>query len=92
MREGWRITGACRDAAVAGDSATPRPSVQALLEDARRGAFEIVVAEARNRVSRNLADVALLYKHLRVASVMIVTLPVGEINELHVGLTRHKRT
>ena len=30
-----------------------RPGVQALLEDARRGAFEIVVAEALDRVSRD---------------------------------------
>ena len=48
--------------------------------------FEIVVAEALDRVSRDQADVATLYKHLRFAGVMIVTLSEGEINELHVGL------
>ena len=63
-----------------------RPGIQALLEDARRGVFEIVVAEALDRVSRDQADVATLYKHLRFARVMIVTLSEGEINELHVGL------
>ena len=85
-REGWKIAGAYRDAAVSGDSVILRPGVQALLEDARRGAFEIVVAEALDRVSRDQADVAVLYKHLRFAGVMIVTLSEGEINELHVGL------
>ena len=84
--EGWKIAGAYRDAAVSGASVVLRPGVQTLLEDARRGAFEIVVAEALDRVSRDQADVAILYKHLRFAGVTIVTLAEGEINELHVGL------
>ena len=85
-REGWKIAGTYRDSAISGDSVILRPGVQALLEDARRGLFEIVVAEALDRVSRDQADVATLYKHLRFAGVMIFTLSEGEINELHVGL------
>ncbi len=87
-REGWKIVGTYRDSAISGDSVILRPGVQALLEDARRGAFEIVVAEALDRISRDQADVATLYKHLRFASVTIFTLAAGEgeINELHVGL------
>ncbi len=85
-REGWKIAGAYRDAAISGDSVILRPGIQGLLEDARRGLFEIVVAEALDRVSRDQADVATLYKHLRFAGVMIVTLAEGEITELHVGL------
>ena len=87
-REGWKIVGTYKDSAISGDSVILRPGVQALLEDARRGAFEIVVAEALDRVSRDQADVATLYKHLRFAGVMIFTLSAGEgeINELHVGL------
>ena len=87
-REGWKIVGTYRDSAISGDSVILRPGVQALLEDARRGAFEIVVAEALDRISRDQADVATLYKHLRFAGVTIFTLAAGEgeINELHVGL------
>ena len=87
-REGWKVVGTYKDSAISGDSVILRPGVQALLEDARRGAFEIVVAEALDRVSRDQADVATLYKHLRFAGVMIFTLSAGEgeINELHVGL------
>ena len=73
-REGWKIAGAYRDAAISGDSVILRPGIQGLLEDARRGLFEVVVAEALDRVSRDQADVAILYKHLRFAGVMIVTL------------------
>ena len=87
-REGWKVVGTYKDSAISGDSVILRPGVQALLEDARRGAFEIVVAEALDRVSRDQADVATLYKHLRFAGVTIFTLSAGEgeINELHVGL------
>ena len=44
-REGWTIACAYKDSAVSGDSVILRPGVQALLEDARRGLFEVVVAE-----------------------------------------------
>ncbi len=85
-REGWMIAGAYRDAAISDDSVILRPGIQGLLEGARQGLFEVVVAEALDRVSRDQADVATLYKHLRFAGVMIVTLAEGEIDELHVGL------
>ena len=52
-REGWKIAGAYRDAAISGDSVILRPGIQGLLEDARRGLFEVVVAEALDRVSRD---------------------------------------
>ncbi len=85
-RAGWKIAGAYKDSAVSGDSMILRPGIQALLEDARRGMFELFVAEVLDWVSRDQADVATLYKHLRFADVMIVTLSEGEISELHVGL------
>ena len=85
-REGWAIAATYKDSAISGDSVILRPGIQGLLEDARRGLFEVVVAEALDRVSRDQADVAILYKHLRFAGVPVVTLAEGEINELHVGL------
>ena len=85
-REGWTVVGCYRDAAVSGASVTLRPGVQALLADARAGAFDVVLSEALDRVSRDQADVAVLFKHLRFAGVTIVTLAEGEITELHVGL------
>lgn len=85
-REGWKTVGTYHDAAVSGASVVLRPGVQALLQDAQRGAFDLVLAEALDRVSRDQADVATLFKHLRFAGVEIVTLAEGEISELHVGL------
>ena len=45
-----------------------------------------MVCEALDRLSRDQADVATIYKRLTFAGVTIVTLAEGEINELHVGL------
>ena len=42
-----------RDAAISSDSTILRPGIQALLADARSGVFDVVVAEALDRISRN---------------------------------------
>ena len=74
-----------RDAAFSGASAL-RPGYQALMEGGRNGAFDIVVAEALDRLSRDQEDIAAPFKRLRFAGIRIVTLAEGEISELHVGL------
>ncbi len=84
-REGWQPVSTYTDRAMSGASAL-RPGYQQLMEDARRGAFDIVVAEALDRLSRDQEDIAALYKRLRFAGVAIVTLAEGEISDLHVGL------
>jgi site-specific DNA recombinase len=85
-RERWQIIDTYQDAAISGASVVLRPGVQTLLQDAQRGRFDIVLAEALDRISRDQADVATFFKHLRFAGVQIVTLSEGEISELHVGL------
>jgi DNA invertase Pin-like site-specific DNA recombinase len=85
-RERWKIAGAYHDAAISGASLILRPGIQALLQDAQRGQFDVLLGEALDRISRDQADVATLFKHLKFAGVSIVTLAEGEISELHVGL------
>ena len=63
-----------------------RPGLQRLLADAQRGSFDVVVAEALDRVSRDQEDIAGFFKRLRFAGVRLATCSEGEINELHVGL------
>jgi hypothetical protein len=63
-----------------------RPGYQRLLADARDGQFDVVVAEALDRLSRDQEDIAALYKRLSFEGIRIVTLAEGEISELHVGL------
>src|SRR5580658_7547797 len=84
-REGWTRAGTFQDAGVSG--ATPlRPGYQALLTAARAGEFDVVVAEALDRLSRDQEDVAALFKRLHFAGIAIVTLAEGRITPLHVGL------
>ena len=63
-----------------------RPGLQNLIEGATAGLFDTVLAEALDRLSRDQADIAALYKRLSFAGVHIVTLSESEISELHVGL------
>lgn len=83
--EGWTHTQVFRDSAISG-ATTLRPGYQALLEGAREAAFEVVVAEALDRLSRDQEDVAALFKRLQYAGIRLVTLGEGEISALHVGL------
>ena len=85
-KEGWQITATYQDARISGASVILRPGIQTLVQDAGAGQFDVVLTEALDRISRDQADVATLYKHLKFLSVPIVTLSEGEINELHVGL------
>jgi DNA invertase Pin-like site-specific DNA recombinase len=76
-RQKWQVIDIYHDAAISGASVILRPGIQTLLQDAQRGKFDIVVAEALDRVSRDQADVATLFKHLCFAGVQIVTLAEG---------------
>ncbi|MFX4221512.1 MAG: recombinase family protein [Thalassobaculum sp.] len=84
-REGWSLAGDFSDRALSGASMV-RPGLQALLEAARAKGFEVLVCEALDRLSRDQADVAQIYKQLRFFGVQIVTLSEGPVSELHVGL------
>lgn len=84
-REGWSVVAIYTDAAVSGAS-RQRPDYQRLLADARRGVFDMVLAEALDRLSRDQEDIAGFYKQLAFQSIKLVTLAEGEVNELHVGL------
>lgn len=84
-REGWTLVQVYRDAAISGGT-TLRPGYQAMLEGAREASFDVVVAEALDRLSRDQEDVAALFKRLQFAAIQLVTLAEGEIGVLHIGL------
>ena len=83
--EGWPILECYTDAASSGASLMG-PGIQQLMQDAMAGRFQIILAEALDRLSRNLADIAGLDQRLTFAGVRIVTLSEGEITDLHIGL------
>ncbi len=83
--EGWEMEQVYRDAAISGAS-IQRPGYQIMLEAAREGRFDIILAEALDRLSRDQEDIAALYKRLKFAGIKLITLAEGEISELHIGL------
>jgi hypothetical protein len=58
----------------------------ARLADAMRGRFDLILAEAMDRISRDLEDIAGIFKRMSYADVKIVTLSEGEVTHLHVSL------
>jgi len=85
-REGWTYLHAYHDRAMSGASLL-RPGYQKLIDDAQRGTFDVVVAEALDRLSRDQEHVAHLFKRLAFLGIQIATVSEGLITELHVGLS-----
>jgi site-specific DNA recombinase len=85
-RDGMTVTEVFTDYAISGGNLSNRPGMLSLMDAAKRGDFEVVIAEALDRISRDQEDIAAIYKRLDHAEIKIITLSEGEINELHVGL------
>jgi DNA invertase Pin-like site-specific DNA recombinase len=84
-RQGWTIVEEFTDHALSGATLV-RAGFQALMRGALNGRFNVVLAEALDRFSRDQEDTAGLFKRLTFAGVNIVTLAEGDITHLHVGL------
>jgi site-specific DNA recombinase len=85
QRQGWHIAAEYSDHAVSG-ATIMRPGFQAMMREALQKKFDIVMAEALDRFSRDQEDTAGLFKRLTFAGVNIVTLAEGDITHLHIGL------
>jgi DNA invertase Pin-like site-specific DNA recombinase len=84
-RHGWTVIQEFTDHAISGATLL-RSGFQALMRDALNQRFDIVLAEALDRFSRDQEDTAGLFKRLTFAGVSIVTLAEGDITHLHGGL------
>ncbi|WP_082267115.1 recombinase family protein [Komagataeibacter europaeus] len=84
-KQGWTIVDSYTDRAISGASLL-RPGIQELIQDATRGRFTIVLAEAMDRLSRDQEDIAGLFKRMTFSGVRIITLSEGDVTHLHIGL------
>ena len=91
-RQGIKVVATYSDRATSGASLM-RSGIQSLLRDAGTGSFDLVLAEALDRLSRNQADIAGLYQRLQFQGRTIETVSEGSISELHIGLNvnRHAK-
>jgi DNA invertase Pin-like site-specific DNA recombinase len=83
--DGAQIIQSYTDHAISGASLV-RPGIQMLLQDAADGKFDVVYAEALDRLSRDQEDIAGVFKRLNFADVKIITISEGVVSELHIGL------
>ena len=89
-REGWQVVGEYTDRAITG-SVMGRSGLQQLLADARQNKFDVVIAEALDRLSRDQEGTAHIYKRLKFSRVRIVTLSENEIGPVWHGLASFRQ-
>ncbi|WP_347340252.1 recombinase family protein [Bradyrhizobium cytisi] len=70
--QGWRVVEQYSDHAISGASLL-RAGVQALITDALRGRFQVVLAEAMDRLSQE--DIAGVFKRMAYANVKMSLYP-----------------
>jgi DNA invertase Pin-like site-specific DNA recombinase len=85
-RQGWQVVAKFSDAAISGASLHNRPGLSDLMRAAESRHFEAVLTESLDRLSRDLEDIAGLYKRLAYWGVDVMTLADGKVSKLHVGL------
>ena len=84
-RHGHQIVQTYTDYAISGATLL-RAGMQAMLRDAQEGRFDIILAEAMDRLSRDQEDIAGVYKRMVFHNVQIVTLSEGVVSDIHIGL------
>lgn len=85
-REGLTIVASYEDAARSGGSLFGRDGLMRLMEAAQAGAFEVVIVEALDRLSRDMEDLAGLHKRLTFLGIEIRAINEGVVNTVLVGL------
>jgi site-specific DNA recombinase len=84
--EGLIVVGVYDDRAISGASTLNRLGWQRLMRDAKAGKFDVVVAEALDRISRDQEDLAGIHKRLRFAGIDIRTAQDGIAGDIHIGV------
>ena len=81
---GWIVAEDYSDAAISGAS-LQRPSYQRMLEYARNGRFDVIVAEGFDRISRDQEHISGFFKQMQYQGICIVTVAQGDVSEMHIG-------
>ena len=85
QREGWSVHECYTDYALSGADLN-RPGLQNMLRDIGAGKIDIILSEALDRLSRDQADIATIFKRMQFGGIDIVTLSEGRVGLVDVGL------
>lgn len=83
--QGWQLVAVFNDRAISGTT-LERPGYQDLLAAARRGAFDVIVVEALDRLSRKLSEIARLHDELQFTRIALHAVSLGRVETMHVGM------
>jgi site-specific DNA recombinase len=86
QRLGADVVAEFSDAAISGAAAANRPGLGAMMASAKVGAFDLVISEALDRLTRSGGDAWDIYEDLKASGVGIHTVAEGETQTLHIGL------
>ncbi len=84
-RNGWVVVARYADHAMSG-ARTDRPEFQRLQDDLSSGAFDTVLVEDLDRLSRDQEHIARFYKLALFNDVQLNQLGRGEVSPLHIGM------
>lgn len=85
-REQLHVVAVFDDHARSGGSILGRDGLLALMDKARERAFEVIVVEALDRLSRDMEDLAGIHKRLSFLGIEIRAVHEGVVNTVLVGL------
>src|SRR5262245_39132972 len=86
LRQNLTIVAAYDDRARSGASIIRRDGVQAMMDAARDGQFEVLIVEALDRLSRDQEDLAGIYKRLTHVGIEIRAVHDGKADVIQVGI------
>lgn len=85
-REGLTVVARFEDRMRSGGSSFGRDGLAGLMKLASEGGADVIVVEALDRISRDMEDLAGIYKRLSFAGVAIRAVHEGQVNTMLVGL------
>lgn len=84
--KGGSVVLSFKDEGVSGASVKNRPQLQALLTIAGNGAFDAVVVESLDRLSRSVGDLDKIREQLAFNNVTLISMADGVANTITVGM------
>jgi site-specific DNA recombinase len=85
-RQGHVVVETFSDAALSGASIIGRSGLEALMQAARERRFDVVIVEALDRISRDMADLPTIWRLLAFLNIRLIAVDDGEASELAIGV------
>ena len=86
VRLGLTVIGSHYDRAKSGASMFGRPGLMKVMQEAEDGSFDILISEAPDRISRDMADLAGIHKSLEFRGIKIECVNGGRMDTVQIGM------